>query len=61
MKQIDKDIEWLLETVEDDKESEAGLMCADGEDVNVSARVYTIVRRLVREAGYALPEAGDAS
>lgn len=62
LKLPDADINHLLETLEMDEEINAAFDCGDGEISLEASRLLTTARRLVREAGYALPEtAGGTS
>lgn len=56
LKQPDADIIHLLETLEMDEELNSEFDCCDGEFSREASRLITTARRLVREAGYALPE-----
>ncbi len=56
LKPLDADLTHLLETLEMDEEINADFDCGDGEMSLEASRLATTVRRLVREAGYALPE-----
>lgn len=61
-KSIDSDIAHLLETLERDEDINLEFECGDGELSREASRMITTARRLVREAGYALPETvGGAS
>lgn len=56
LKPLDADIEHLIETLGTDAEMNEDFDCADGEMSQEARRLETTARRLVREAGYALPE-----
>ena len=56
LKPIDQDIEALLENLGIDTEINGEFDCGDGEMSALAASMETTARRLVREAGYALPE-----
>lgn len=61
-KPLDADITHLLETLEMDEEFNTQCDCGDGELSQEASRLVATARRLVREAGYALPETvGGAS
>lgn len=55
-KSMDADIEHLIDTLGTDAEINEDFDCADGEMSLDARRLETTARRLVREAGYALPE-----
>ncbi len=62
LKPLDADLAHLLETLEMDEELNADFDCGDGAMSLEASRLVTTVRRLAREAGYALPETvGGAS
>ena len=48
-KELDADLEWLLERIEDDAEC-----MVDIEERQLARRAETVIRRLLREAGYAI-------
>lgn len=54
--ELDADIEHLIETLGTDVEINEEFDGADGEMALEARRLETTARRLVREAGYALPE-----
>lgn len=56
LKPLDVDLTHLLETLEMDEEINADFDCGDGPMSLEASRLVTTVRRLAREAGYALPE-----
>lgn len=56
LKLIDADVQHLLDTLALDAEINEDFDCADGEMSLEARRLETTARRLVREAGYALPE-----
>jgi hypothetical protein len=56
LKPMDADIEHLLENLGLDVEVNEDFECPDGEMSSIARRMETTARRLVREAGYVLPE-----
>lgn len=62
LKPLDADLAWLLQYAEEDAQFSAEFNGEDGYTTADARRLETVLRRLAREAGYALPETvGGAS
>ncbi|MGH1330747.1 MAG: hypothetical protein ACRBBK_07695 [Paracoccaceae bacterium] len=61
LKPLDADLAWALQYAEEDAQFSAEFNGEDGYTTADARRLETVLRRLAREAGYALPETAQTA